>query len=64
MGMNAYLTAKGEEGAIGHYRLPQFSAGTKKGPEGPFFTTYRFHCETCRSLFGAGNETRIWHPTR
>lgn len=32
-------------------------AGTKKGPEGPFFDDLQTSSETCRSLFGAGNET-------
>jgi hypothetical protein len=46
----------------GYYRFSVIFAGTKKGPEGPFFNDLQTSSETCRSLFGAGNETRTRDP--
>ena len=37
-------------------------AETKKGPEGPFFNDLQTSAELCKSLFGAGNETRTRDP--
>ena len=37
-------------------------AGTKKGPEGPYFNHLQNSVELCSAIFGAGNETRTRDP--
>ena len=39
-------------------------AGTKKGPEGPYFNHSQNSLEVCSVIFGAGNETRTRDPDR
>ncbi len=36
----------------------------KKAPKGLFSLATEYFSELCSAMFGAGNETRIWHPTR
>ena len=37
-------------------------AGMKKGAEAPLFNDLQMPVEVCRSIFGAGNETRTRDP--
>ncbi len=37
-------------------------AGMKKGAEAPIFNNLQTPVEVCRSIFGAGNETRTRDP--
>ena len=46
----------------GYCRFLVVFAGTKKGPFGPFFNDLQTSMELCRSITGAGNETRTRDP--